>query len=174
MTIEPLGDATAGAGFSPCHRYRYRLWRRWGAGESVLWIMLNPSTADHERLDPTITRCRDYSRRWGFDAMEVCNLFALRATDPRALMVDRKPVGPDNDRVLIETAHTTGLIVLAWGNHGRHRGRADEVIELLRGLGRPLHCLRINRASGTPAHPLYQRAELKPQPFRAGEPGGAL
>ena len=54
----------SGASFSPCRKYRYDLYRRF-AGHTpipgiygyVNFIMLNPSTADEIRNDPTVERC---------------------------------------------------------------------------------------------------------------------
>lgn len=79
---------SAGAEFDePARIYPYRLWRMWGGGSlrpwrTVLCIMLKPWTADEHVLDPTLRRCEGFSRAWGYDGFEVCNLFALRSTDP--------------------------------------------------------------------------------------------
>ena len=71
---------------SPCERYRHALGRHWDNDKGfVLFIMLNPSTADAQQDDPTIRRCMDFAKRWGFGGIEACNLFDWRATDPKAV-----------------------------------------------------------------------------------------
>src|SRR5262249_62207047 len=82
MTVATLRCA---AGFSRCGRYRYWLTRTWDAARpAVCWLMLNPSTADAARDDPTIRRCIGLARRWGHGGIVVVNLFAWRAPDPAA------------------------------------------------------------------------------------------
>jgi hypothetical protein len=47
-------DDRKGATFSPDRAYRYKLWRTWDQSLPTLaFVMLNPSTADEEQLDPT-------------------------------------------------------------------------------------------------------------------------
>lgn len=157
-----------GATFSPCNRYRYTLWREWGdwtlSDPQVLFIMLNPSTADAQVLDPTVRRCLGYAMDWGFKRMIVANLFALRSTDPAALKQVEDPVGPDNDLVIGIGASTSTLIVAAWGTHGIFKGRDQEVLKIIRNW-KDLYCLALTR-KGIPAHPLYLKKELKPTLFR--------
>lgn len=119
----------ASAEVSPCGRYRYRLARRWGPGAHALWIMFNPSTADALEDDPTIRRCRAFSERWGLGALEVVNLFAWRATDPKEIealapgrwslaphLAWRQAIGPENDRAWREALDDRPeLVVVAWG-----------------------------------------------------------
>jgi hypothetical protein len=144
---------------SPCGRYRYALTRRWGRGSAVTWVMLNPSTADAERDDPTLRRVTAFSRAWGFSALSVVNLYAYRATDPRDLFTAADPVGPDNDaHVLRATAESTRTVA-AWGAHAR----PDRIASVLTLLGiRGLTALALT-ASGQPRHPLYLRADLTPR-----------
>ena len=71
-----------GADISPCGRYRYSLWRKWGPGATCMFVGLNPSTADETADDPTIRRCMAFARDWGYGALCMANLFAYRATDP--------------------------------------------------------------------------------------------
>src|SRR5438105_250311 len=81
-----LGQRAGSAWFSPDKQYRYLLTRSWDhIPQAMTWIMLNPSTADAFRDDPTIRRCISFARREGCGSIRVVNLFALRATDPRDL-----------------------------------------------------------------------------------------
>jgi len=156
----PEGRATAT--FDPTRTYRYRLTRSWDPGRpSVNFLMLNPSTADARALDPTIRRCVGFARSWGFGAVEITNLFALRATDTKVLMAHREPVGPGNDRAILDAARRADRVVVAWGNHGAHDGRAEEVADLLDRRGvRPV-ALR-HTVAGHPHHPLYVPGDVEP------------
>lgn len=136
--------------------YRYRLMRRWGAPEPrVCWVMLNPSTADASADDPTIRRCVDFSASWGYGALEVVNLFALRSTDPRTLAHTEDPVGPRNDASILAAATLEQtLVVCAWGAGGGLRDRDQAVLAMLRSHGVRLHYLALTKG-GQPGHPLY-------------------
>jgi hypothetical protein len=140
--------------------YRYRLSRVWAAGDLVAWIMLNPSTADAEQDDQTIRTCVRLARSWGYGGILVANLFAWRATSPRDLLMQPEPNGPDADAWLLRVAGEAATVVCAWGNHGRHRGRAAEVLRLL--AGRRLHHVGMTGA-GQPRHPLYLPNDTKMQ-----------
>src|SRR5882672_740313 len=119
----------SGAVFDRTGRYRYLLWRAWDqAAPGVAFVMLNPSTADARRDDPTIRACTRLARAWGFGSMRAVNLFALRTSDPSNLARARDPVGGQNDAYLVDAASAAGLVVLAWGNHGRLAGRCDAVL----------------------------------------------
>lgn len=162
MKMVKRGTPASGAAFSACLRWRYLLWRRWDASRPAAnFLMLNPSTADEARLDPTCARARDYAARWGYGALVVTNVFAWRATDPEAMKAAADPVGPANDRAITRAARGAALVVCAWGNHGAHLGRSGEVVARLKRAGVPLHVLRLN-GSGEPAHPLYLKGDLRP------------
>jgi len=149
------------ARFSRCRLYRYSLERRWTQGRGkVLFIGLNPSTADGRLDDPTIRRCVGFARDWGFAGMEVVNLFAWRATYPEDLKRSPDPVGSRNDYWILRAHRQANLTVACWGNDGTFRSRASEVIARLDNL----HCIRLNQ-SRQPAHPLYLRASLQPEPM---------
>ncbi len=153
-----------GATYSPRGDYRYLLWREWSKGNgAILWIMLNPSTADHlGNNDPTIERCERRSTAWGYRRMEVVNLFALRSPKPAALRRATDPVGPGNDAHVRRASEGANLILCAWGAHGAVNGRAAAIRALL--ANRRLSCLGITR-SGEPAHPLYLSYEREPRPY---------
>ncbi len=160
-----LFPETAGAEFSDCRTWRYRLWRIWDDSLPYAnFLMLNPSIADEKVLDPTVTRCVDFARRWGYGGLQVTNLFALVSTDPDRLYKEADPVGQENDRAIIETARGAGAVVCAWGNHGVHKERRDAVLRLLRATGVGLSYLRMN-GTGEPSHPLYLPGKLTPVPW---------
>lgn len=160
MNLESL--TASGATFSRCRKWRYLLWRRWGPGPVANFLMLNPSTADEVKLDPSCTRARNYAEQWRYGALVVTNLFGWRATDPGEMKAARDPVGRGNDAAILEAARGAQLVVCAWGNHGLHGGRSAYVINTLRKAGVKLHVLRMN-GCGEPAHPLYLPATLVPQ-----------
>lgn len=159
---EPIYIKT-GALFDETRAYRYSLYRQWASdGPTVCWIMLNPSTADAERLDPTIRRCVNFSIRWGFSALSVVNLFAFRSTDPAALAAAADPVGPFNQTAILFEARAADRVVLAWGSSApvTYRRQGERVRAWLAeaGVG-PLFALGRN-ADGEPKHPLYLSSRL--------------
>lgn len=153
--------------FSPCERYRYYLTRilpvtftfderKW-SGPSVMFIGLNPSTADAIQDDPTIRRCRNFASAWGFTSMIMTNIFAWRDTFPANMKASPEPIGAENDKWLKEVASRCELRVAAWGNHGQHLDRSKHVRDMLP----ELHCLRTT-SLGEPEHPLYLKKTLTP------------
>jgi hypothetical protein len=144
-----------GARFSRDRRFRYVLTRLWDRAQPVCaFVLLNPSAADERADDPTVRRCAAFARRWGFGGVTIVNLFALRATQPRALRDAADPIGRRNDLALVRQARRAALVVLGWGEQGRLRGRAAEVRSLLTPFGAKLRVLGWTR-SGEPRHPLY-------------------
>lgn len=186
-----------GAEISPCGRYRYRLWREWrlhpepaqwdmwtncagkpivdGAGVQIgepkacVFVMLNPSTADGNEDDPTIRRCVGYAQAWGYDRLEVLNLFAFRATDPHALLSlnhNDDPVGPNNRDAfqhVLFPERLVGKIICAWGVHGAHLGQDETALGWMGDLDR--FSLGLTK-DGHPKHPLYLPKAAQPARFR--------
>lgn len=156
-------------------KYRYTLWRSWPiedlvgfersaetrAHEYLMVIGLNPSTADDKQDDPTIRRCIDFAKRWGFGGLCMTNLFAWRDTKPENMKAASSPIQPegtrDNDKWLQHCADEAGMILAAWGTHGDYLNRAKRVIEMLP----PMKCL-VKNADGSPKHPLYVPASTIP------------
>ncbi len=148
----------SGALFDQSGRYRYLLWRAWDDGaRRAAFIMLNPSTAGAAIDDPTIRRCIAYARAWGYGVLYVGNLFAYRATDPRALYGANDPIGPENDAYLVAIARRCDLIVCAWGVHGALGDRGAAVLALLGAIA-PVYCFGCTK-DGHPRHPLYLRRD---------------
>jgi hypothetical protein len=144
--------------------YRYSLRREWDtdAGQAT-FVMLNPSTADAECDDPTIRRCINFSKSWGYGSLEVVNLFAYRATTPYNLFQSANPVGAKNDQHLQEAVKRAALIVIAWGVHGSFLGRDQAVLNLISGK-HSLYCLGHTKA-GHPRHPLFLKNITQPTIF---------
>lgn len=153
----------SGAEFSECRTYRYVLWRRWaweGFAQQVMFIGLNPSTADETKDDPTIRRCIRFAKDWGYSGLLMLNAFAFRATDPKVMKAAADPIGPGNDEALSYRRTQASLIIAAWGAHCPR----EREIAVCRAIGAPVYCLGRTKA-GHPAHPLYLRADTQPDLF---------
>jgi hypothetical protein len=125
-----------------------------------LFICLNPSTADEIDDDPTLLRCIEFARSWGYGGLCMGNLFAFRATQPKDLMKSSNPIGDDNDYWLEQLSKDAGIVVAGWGNHGVFLNRSAEVVKHLKDI----YCLKVNK-SGQPSHPLYLKKGLEPLRF---------
>lgn len=147
------------ASISECGRYRFELGRSWDDSlPSLVFVMLNPSTADADVDDPTIRKCVGFAQRFGYGSMAVANLFAYRATDPAELKRAGYPVHPEEDDRLEQLCTDwdgQSTIVCAWGSNAKGLARVQRVRELLTRGGNTIMALHMN-ADGTPAHPLYQ------------------
>ena len=124
-----------------------------------VFIMLNPSTADQVKDDPTIRKCVGFAQIWGCTSLTVINLFAYRATKPKELITAEDPVGPDNIHYVRDVLADSrlGVVVAAWGNH---RASMIPAVSLIKDTIKDhwpingLKCLGFNK-DGSPKHPLY-------------------
>lgn len=203
MIDERKPDGTGWAQFSDDRKHRYRLARAlneparhtlggqtcacnecaarirgdWRPVRAV-FVLLNPSTADAFKPDPTVTRCMEFARRMNADVVEVVNLFSIRSSVPAVLYegarvaagqcgdyshVWRSGVGADgvNDVEILDACHSATRVIAAWGNHGVLADRDSEVMELLVGAGVKLESLRI-LPNGNPSHPLARGKSFIP------------
>lgn len=171
------GYCPTGASFSQDGQYRYDLWRKWGTGEDITFIGLNPSTANREKDDPTIRRLKSFAKSWGYDGFHINNLFALVTAYPSELVSHPKPIsetqGSDimdiNDNHLLFSFDSSKTIVLCWGswNYPLIRERAKEVTDELKGeywKNLKVMCFGLNK-DGQPKHPLYLKGDTKLIPF---------
>ncbi len=178
------------ADISPCKKYRYALTREWrgthkhenwrwlteddgsicvdGAGsplgepKACVFVMLNPSTADGTKDDPTIRRCVAFAKREKFEKLIVVNLFAFRATKPKIILDmnhDQDPVGVRNQDAFNNAINQAGLIICAWGVHGVHLDQ-DETARGWLGDNLPHHALGTTK-EGFPRHPLYVKSDAR-------------
>lgn len=150
------------AAFSQNRRYRYSLLRIWDPSKPLLHICaLNPSTADEVKNDPTIRREIRFASDMGFGGLIATNIFAFRATDPRKMKEQRAPVGSGNDSSILEASKSCQMSIAAWGVHGAHLGRHQEMLNL------PVnwHCFGSTK-DGYPRHPLYLPKWIRPFKLR--------
>ncbi|WP_150202526.1 DUF1643 domain-containing protein [Streptococcus constellatus] len=141
--------------------YRYKLSRTWDSTKpTILFIGLNPSIADENVDDPTITRCINFAKDWGYGTLLMANLFAFRSTYPKDIYLIDDPIGKDNDHYLLECVTQSDLIVACWGNNGTYMNREKVITELVPNL----YCLQKNK-NGTPHHPLRPPRNIHPVPF---------
>ena len=168
------------AKFSPHRKYRYLLTRQLGFGDgAVMFLMLNPSTADETRNDPTIRRCTNFGKAWGYGWLYVCNLSPFRSSEPKHVVAAGTEPGEvwrENFTTILTTARRCDLVVAAYGWHvdalpavydyepGARLNREAVIIEALKADGQNIQCLGVTK-QGHPKHPLYLKAGTVPVPF---------
>lgn len=143
--------------------YRYWLKRVIGRGRrTIVWVMLNPSTADASKDDATIRRVLRFSKDWGFDIVIVVNCFALRARDPQVIhtaLVKRDledVMGPDNSFWINYWVSRAQRLVIGWGNN-----MTFEPAEIVQTFPHAV-CLGLTK-SLQPKHPLMIAANTEPE-----------
>ncbi len=147
------------AKFSEDRVYRYALWRIWDENQpKVMFIGLNPSTANETEDDPTVRRCKGFAKSWGYGGLIMANIFAYRATEPKNMESAKDPIGPENDAWLLKLTQEATLVIGAWGNHGKFKSRGKVVVDSIPDL----YCLKMNE-TGHPAHPLYLPSASRPK-----------
>lgn len=150
-----------GATFSSCRKYRYALWRIWDPSQPlVMFIGLNPSTANENQADPTIQRVGAIVQHWGYGGFYMMNLFAVVSPYPEVLKTHPDPLG-DNDGWIEKIAAKCSLVVFAWGSFREAEQRSRQIIERFPDA----HALYINK-NGSPKHPLYCRKDTLPVKFK--------
>ena len=174
--LRPAKSATYagdGAHFSRDKHYRYHLWRTWDAGnpKRVVFIGLNPSTANASHNDATVRRCvafaSGWTGRWRVGGFSLVNLYAFCTHDPAQLCKTTNPQGSANGAWLRKICfqQQASFLLAMWGNHGSLHDRSERFLRQCQTRQKAVHCLRIN-AGGQPAHPLYLPANLSPIRFQ--------
>lgn len=155
---------------SDCGLYRYRLERHIGDGPTMLFIMVNPSTADAEKDDQTIRKCIGFATRAGYGRILVGNKFAYRATDITKLRSAVDPIGPENDAHIDALLSQADRVVVAWGQLAKLpetlRGRWKDIVRMADGRGRALHAFGTN-ADKHPKHPQMIGYDVPLMPWQA-------
>ena len=149
---------TKSAIISDCGKYRYELHREWDKDKGkVLFIMLNPSTANAIHDDLTTIRCINFAKKWGYGGLMIGNIYPFRAKRPKDLkewlntpnngLWENREYNIDSVHIM---AHEAELIVCAWGCN--HPGVPDWIDNLKD--YKPLHYLELCDDGITPKHPL--------------------
>ena len=147
-----------------CYRYFLQATLPNSRGKGTcLFIMLNPSTADESKLDPTVTRCIKFAKEWKYETVWICNLYAFRSSAPNELRGQEMhvPLDKNGDHVR-QTAQEAAKIILAWGDGGYQVGqelflqRVKDTIAVLVSSGTAGKLHRLNGFTGRnqPRHPL--------------------
>jgi hypothetical protein len=164
---------------SPCARYRYWLRRQFKEGTKcwLIFVMLNPSYADHYEDDATIRRCVRFGRDLGYLAIGVVNLFAARSHNPEFLAEMPDPMGPHNVQYLaaamrLVARYKSSDLLLAWGSNKMATGpQSRDTRAWIREFSLDPMCLGMSK-NGHPKHPLYLPALTEPEPYKWNEADG--
>lgn len=164
--MKETGNPESGAVFSTCEKYRYKLWRKWGRGPTLFFILMNPSTADEIKNDPTIERQCRRAKMLGFGGLVILNCGAIRETDSRKAWADPEPIGPANLETIQKEieGNPSGMFIAGWGAPARRVGADRPIIDLFERVGFPLYCLGVN-SDGSPKHPLYVSYQTQPRRY---------
>lgn len=148
--------------FDNTGNYRYLLSRVWDTSlPSLLYVMLNPSTADETTEDQTSRQCIHFAKEFKFGSFEVVNLYSLISTNPKVLKTTQlDPIGPETDRYILDAAQKADQIILAWGCNHFFGGRNEKVNEMLKSHGYDLYCLKKSKY-GHPRHPSRLKHDIK-------------
>lgn len=147
--------------------HRLELWRIWGDPKPfVLWIGMNPSTAEADVDDNTVRIEQRFSREWGFAAYCKTNVMSYRVTNPAGLL--QPGVNPADQRnldIILGLAQQAGTVVLTIGSlPPRLRPYGETVVRVLANAGIQMKCLGVT-ADGSPRHVRGLPARAEPQPF---------
>jgi len=149
-----VDNEPSGAVFADERTHRLYLWRRWDKEKPrLMFIGLNPSTADERHDDPTVRRCVSFAKRWGYGGIFMCNVFTLVSTDPKKLNVET-PMAMGANLAMRVIRRRCSKAVAGWGNLITQVRVGEEQVERIKRDLSPLHCLGLTKL-GHPKHPLY-------------------
>ena len=166
MTALPFAAADQGAWINPRGNRRYLLWRTVGPSDAttIAFVMLNPSTANPEKDDPTLRKCRAFAHGWSHGLLLVGNLFSIRGSDPKDIDFRAQPDlygDAVNEAVLRDVLCSSERVIAAWGAQD-HIGKVQEQFRAMcRDEHVELYHLGLNDG-GSPKHPLFLPKETQP------------
>ncbi|MGN6147068.1 DUF1643 domain-containing protein [Rhizobium sp.] len=144
--------------FSECGLYRYLLEHDFGGSGPVISLgMVNPSKADGEKNDTTMTKVDGFCARLGASKVTVWNPFALVAKEVHDLRSAADPIGPENDTYIERAIRGADIHIVAWGPLSKPpkplRNRWRSVVDVLNRAGAKPMCWG-TALDGHPRHPL--------------------
>jgi hypothetical protein len=147
-------------------KHRYMLSRQWDDGKKLIFVMLNPSTADANEDDPTIRRCIGFAKKFNYDGIVVLNLFSYRATNPKVLKeVNCLDLNTNDSYVYFnEIINKESDVVLAYGTNGNLYEQDVKAFRIISELTKNIYCLELTKY-GMPKHPLYLKSSCELQRF---------
>ncbi len=170
--------------FSLSRKYRYRLTRKLSeSNKRIIFIGLNPSTANAENNDSTLRRLINFSNSWGYGSLVVINLFARVSISPKFLKSSSNPIGHHNNfelksKIIGWSQDEFSDLWLGWGAHGSFMKRDREILKEVRKFSlkkienfpkakMPL-AIGLTK-SGSPRHPLYMHSSSYLTAFKLWE-----
>ena len=166
--------------FSDCRSYRWILKRELIKGtKTVIFIGLNPSTADSFHNDRTLSRIINFCSKWDYKNIYIINLFGLISKSPSKLLKSKDPVGKYNDLITLQmlefwSENVNCDLWLGWGNKGTLNNRDNKVQKIIKRLSylnetennchKRIYSLGLSK-QGNPRHPLYMSNESFLKPF---------
>jgi len=150
-TAEPTGQS----------EYRYWLTRKWDNEKPLAgFIGINPSTADEQESDPTLSKCQSIAYKFGFGGVILVNLFAVRDKKPSIVDNQSNPVGPNNEKYLQRFADEVDCAIAAWGNaEAEYPERVQQVKDI---VNRDLWAIYLTE-EGYPKHlSRYSKKKVNP------------
>jgi hypothetical protein len=144
--------------FSECGMYRYRLERKiGGALKTVAFIGINPSTANEQENDRTVTRMLGFAQSIGAGKVIVANVFSLVSTDINGLKRDIPLRGDEHDFHFRRIISDADILIPCWGSRDKLKARngkfLDDCMNLLLSTGKPVLCFGKTKSGKDPLHP---------------------
>ena len=127
---------------------------------TLIVIGINPSIADKETSDRTISRVTTYVQKFGYDSFKMINVYPLRATnfDELPKSFDKK-LHEKNLFEIEKEIKDASAILCAWGTHICDREYFKicykDIFEIISENNIPTYCLGKTK-KGHPLHPLLR------------------
>lgn len=151
----------SGAILDHYRRYRFLLWRFWDDRPRMLFVGLNPSTANELEDDPTVRRLCGFAQSWGYGGLYACNVFSQITPYPSELHQDTA-VHPADTHAIQMVNELVALRVCGWGDGIAKADYGYSRANTIKNYLKEPMCFGLT-AKGNPKHPLYlpKEAELE-------------